>query len=141
MCSITTLILVDAPLTSYDLTSALELTLGLTNLTALNSSRQTLCAPSCRAFGSFKPHSPLLVPKLASLILHFPSSWFDEEIFVEVVASRWAQGNVSSSDAGIERLRSVELHCLLDGKIDEDAYEALRVFQKDGLRLSLTGSY
>ncbi|KAE9404639.1 hypothetical protein BT96DRAFT_1071364 [Gymnopus androsaceus JB14] len=148
-CSITNLTLVNIPLDSSELISILELTPALTNLTVqqtLSGKKPTklplnmdfIHALHSYSRSSFRMQPLPLIPKLASLTLHVSSKWFDEEIFVDVVESRWVLDHVLLSGVGIDCLRSLELY-VIDKAMDDNAYESLRVLQKDGLRLELRG--
>ncbi|KAF9077379.1 hypothetical protein BDP27DRAFT_608069 [Rhodocollybia butyracea] len=97
------------------------------------------------AFGDIEDGGPHgfanpLVPKLEHLSLRVLADWFDvDQLFVDVVCSRWSPEPSVVAMTGIECLKSVNLQ-VLGRNLNEEVYKPLIQLRKAGLQIELIGT-
>ncbi|KAF9071718.1 hypothetical protein BDP27DRAFT_1321792 [Rhodocollybia butyracea] len=81
-----------------------------------------------------------LVPKLEHLSLRVLADWFNvDQLFVDVVCSRWSPEPNVVAMTGIECLKSVKLK-VLGRKLNKEVYTPLIQLRKAGLQVELVGA-
>ncbi|KAK1236303.1 hypothetical protein PQX77_000464 [Marasmius sp. AFHP31] len=107
--------------------------------TVTRSFLKRLVAPTFIA-DAFSPQQPLL-PKLRYLKLEVQPHFDADEVFVEVIRSRWIRPNAGQglfSDTITKRLREVVLN-VMDREVDEKIYVPLQRIDEEGLMVSIFG--
>ncbi|KAK1231506.1 hypothetical protein PQX77_005371 [Marasmius sp. AFHP31] len=87
---------------------------------------------------AFSTQQPL-VPKLKYLKLGVQSHFDADEVFVDMVKSRWEStcGDMCSSD--MKQLRTVVLH-VVHGELEKGVYEPLKRIDREGMMISVFGN-
>lgn len=161
-CSLTFLQLKDPFITTYDLITLLLHTPSLSHFELYQAHRRNLTEeeqsankqhsrkrlePLTTAWikrlhahsieGSCDFNNPLL-PKLINLSLTVLGDWFDDDqLFVDVILSRWVSDPSLALDFGISCLKSVELK-IWGRLLDEKVYEPLVQLGKLGMKVELS---
>ncbi|KAF9075607.1 hypothetical protein BDP27DRAFT_1257377 [Rhodocollybia butyracea] len=81
-----------------------------------------------------------LIPKLEHLSLRALADWFNvDQLFIDVICSRWSPEPGVVAMTGIECLKSVKLQ-VLGRDLNEEVYRPLIQLRKAGLQLELIGT-
>ncbi|KAJ8074417.1 hypothetical protein PM082_015318 [Marasmius tenuissimus] len=159
-CNLAKLTLEGIPLNDLDVIALTKLTPSLRSITLIEppatvykkKNRQKLLQTVTRTFlqrlvaptfvaNAFSTQQPLL-PKLKYLKLEVQSHFDADQVFVDLVRSRWTRptaGQGVLSDTATERLREVVLN-VMDRKVDENAYVPLKRMDEEGLMVSVFGN-
>ncbi|KAE9386555.1 hypothetical protein BT96DRAFT_1005965 [Gymnopus androsaceus JB14] len=157
-CSLTFLQLGDPFISTHDLLTLLLHTPALSHLDFYQNHRlepteeqladDPVLAPSLtmswikrlHAYGTEGSHecNNALLPKLTNLFLTVLGSWFDDDqLFVDVILSRWVPDPSLASDIGITCLKAVKLK-VWGRSLDDKVYERVVQLGKAGMKVELS---
>ncbi|KAF9077391.1 hypothetical protein BDP27DRAFT_1413804 [Rhodocollybia butyracea] len=81
-----------------------------------------------------------LVPKLEHLSLRVLADWFNvDQVFIDVICSRWSPELSVVAMTGIDCLKSVKL-TVMGRELNEEVYKPLILLRKAGLQVELEGT-
>ncbi|KAK1231512.1 hypothetical protein PQX77_005378 [Marasmius sp. AFHP31] len=88
---------------------------------------------------AFAPAQHPLIPRLRTLKLGVQSHFDWDQVFVDLVKSRWKQDGGKSGPNGVGKLRTAVLY-VLGKKLVERLYEPLKRFDREGMMISVFGN-
>ena len=85
------------------------------------------------------PSQTAFLPKLRSLHLRAHNHFDADDEFVDMVRSRWHPRQLENESLGYDSIREVSL-MILNRDLDSQVYEPLKVLEKEGLRVVVSGN-